>query len=76
MEAYWTNFAKYGHPNGEGVPEWPAFTRENPMVMHLGPVVAPGTVPDEAALKVLDAYFAWRRTPEGAAWVTSPESKP
>ena len=26
MGTYWTNFAKYGHPNGEGVPEWPAFT--------------------------------------------------
>jgi para-nitrobenzyl esterase len=25
-------------------------------------------VPSADSLKVLDAYFAWRRTPEGAAW--------
>ncbi|HRV89020.1 MAG TPA: carboxylesterase family protein [Prolixibacteraceae bacterium] len=71
MGTYWTNFAKYGHPNGEGVPEWPAFTKENPLVMHLAATVQPIPVPDEAALKVLDAYFAWRRTPEGATWASS-----
>jgi para-nitrobenzyl esterase len=27
-----------------------------------------GPVPSAASLKVLDAYFAWRRTPEGEAW--------
>lgn len=76
MGTYWTNFAKYGHPNGEGVSEWPAFTKENPVVLHIGSTVTPGPVPDEAALKVLDAYFAWRRTPEGAAWAASPEANP
>ena len=33
-----------------------------------GPEPFAGPVPSEAALKVLDGYFAWRRTPEGAAW--------
>ena len=25
MVAYWTNFAKYGDPNGDAIPEWPAY---------------------------------------------------
>jgi para-nitrobenzyl esterase len=27
-----------------------------------------GPVPSAEALKSLDAYFAWRRTPEGESW--------
>jgi para-nitrobenzyl esterase len=26
--SYWTNFAKHGNPNGEGLPYWPAFTAD------------------------------------------------
>lgn len=66
---YWTNFAKYGHPNGEGVPEWPAFSDENPEVMYLtGPVPFIGPVPSASSLEVLDGYFRWRRSPEGDEW--------
>lgn len=32
--AYWTNFAKDGNPNGQGLPRWPEFTRETPLVMN------------------------------------------
>ncbi|XOV88125.1 MAG: carboxylesterase/lipase family protein [Pseudomonadota bacterium] len=28
MVRYWTNFARSGNPNGEGLPAWPAFTSE------------------------------------------------
>lgn len=36
MVDYWTNFAKYGNPNGNGVDgEWKADTQANPFVMHL-----------------------------------------
>ena len=66
MAAYWTNFAKRGDPNGEGQPMWPAFDDKNPVVMHLGPDARTGPVPSAEALQVLDQYFAWRRTAEGA----------
>lgn len=42
MGTYWTNFAKHGNPNGEGVPEWPDFSDEKPNVMYLKSVPHPG----------------------------------
>jgi para-nitrobenzyl esterase len=69
MATYWTNFAKHGDPNGQGLPQWPAFSDANPVVMHFAQTPHAGMVPSADSLKVLDAYFAWRRTPEGAAAV-------
>ncbi len=45
MMIYWTNFAKYGNPNGRGVPDWPPYN-DNNLVIHLNRVitVAPSTV--------------------------------
>lgn len=65
---YWTNFAKYGNPNGKGVPTWNTFTNDKPGVMHFQQKAMMGPVPSEAALKTLDKYFEWRRTPEGIEW--------
>ena len=69
MATFWTNFAKRGDPNGEGVPKWPAFSDANPIVMYFAGAPHTGPVPSAEALKILDAYFAWRRTPEGEAFV-------
>jgi para-nitrobenzyl esterase len=69
MATYWTNFAKRGNPSGEGVPVWPAFSDANPVVMYFSQTPHMGPVPSAESLKSLDAYFAWRRTPEGEAWV-------
>jgi len=69
MATYWTNFAKTGNPNGEGVPEWPRFSDETPEVMIFGETPHVGPVPSLESLKILDAYFKWRRSPEGEAWV-------
>ncbi|HYQ56301.1 MAG TPA: carboxylesterase family protein [Draconibacterium sp.] len=67
MATYWTNFAKTGDPNGEGVPEWKPYSDEAPNVMYLtGPTPFMGPVPSRESLEVLDDYFEWRRTPEGA----------
>ncbi|MBN1972960.1 MAG: carboxylesterase family protein [Sedimentisphaerales bacterium] len=68
MAVYWTNFARYGNPNGEGVPEWPAFSDAKPLVMYFSKTPHTGPVPSAESLKSLDAYFEWRRTPEGDAW--------
>lgn len=68
MGKYWTNFAKYGHPNGPEVPEWPAFSDKAPKVMHFKQTPQVGSVPDAESLRVLDDYFRWRRTKEGENW--------
>jgi para-nitrobenzyl esterase len=68
MATYWTNFAKYGQPNGKDVPDWPAFSDARPVVMYFSQTPHTGPVPSAEALKVLDEYFKWRRTPEGDAW--------
>ena len=65
MMDYWSNFAKTGDPNGEGLPVWPRFDNDAPQSMVLtgaGCYAAP--VPSEAALWVLDEYYAWRRSQE------------
>jgi para-nitrobenzyl esterase len=44
MQAYWTNFAKTGDPNGPGLPKWPPYN-DNFTVMHLAAESV--TKPDE-----------------------------
>jgi len=68
MGTYWTNFAKYSDPNGNGVPAWPAFTDARPEVMYFSQTPHIGPVPSTKSVEVLDAYFKWRRTPEGKEW--------
>lgn len=67
MATYWTNFAKYGDPNGKGVPKWPTFSDKNPVVMYFSQTPHTGPVPSAKSLEVLNSYFKWRRTAEGEA---------
>jgi len=66
LMSYWTNFAKYGNPNGNGLPEWPAFSDADPRVMELDDPSHPVPVPNLDQLKALDNYFAWRRKQEAS----------
>lgn len=66
MGTYWTNFAKYGDPNGKDIPVWPKFTEGNQMVMYFKntPEQSSGAkpVPNADKLKLMDEYFKYRRT--------------
>jgi para-nitrobenzyl esterase len=64
LMSYWTNFAKYGNPNGKGLPEWPAFTNAKQQAMELDTPSKAIPMPNLDKLKVLDGYFAWRRKQE------------
>jgi para-nitrobenzyl esterase len=66
VSSYWTNFAKTGDPNSAGLPAWPAFTDLKQQVMNLNDPSKAIPVPNLEKLKVLDGYFAWRRSQEGA----------
>lgn len=68
MGTYWTNFAKYGDPNGGNLPKWPTFNDETGKVMYFSQTPFVDSVPSLESMKVLDQYFKWRRSPEGEAW--------
>lgn len=64
MVTYWTNFAKYGDPNGINLPNWPMFTEDNQMVMHFIHTPEQSSsakpVPNLDKLDLMDEYFDYR----------------
>ncbi len=64
MAGYWTNFAKTGNPNDNGLPQWPIFEPDQSTVMYLNGQPHTGPVPNLDKLKLMDQYFAWKRASE------------
>jgi para-nitrobenzyl esterase len=53
LSSYWVNFITSGDPNGEGLPEWPAFSPVSAITMELGDTMAPRAIVDPSKLDLL-----------------------
>ena len=58
MSSYWVNFASTGNPNGQALPEWPAYNAGSQKAMILGDEVSAGTQIDPAMLSFYDEYYS------------------
>ena len=66
MITYWTNFAKYGNPNGDGSDKslltWPLYNQDKTTVMHFKDnkcdIIA---VPNREKLEFWQDYYQWKR---------------
>jgi para-nitrobenzyl esterase len=56
MQAYWTNFARSGDPNGSGLPAWPRYEGAGTQVLQFG--ATPAAAPEEgtARFQFLDRF--------------------
>lgn len=62
MVTYWTNFMKNGDPSGEGLPQWRAYSKDDPFTMVFGdgtigqgePEFNPNPDPNSARWRVVD----------------------
>ena len=64
ISSYWVDFAKTGDPNGQGLPQWPAFSRDDPKVMVFDQNPSARPLPNIDKLKIFAGYNASIR--EGA----------
>jgi para-nitrobenzyl esterase len=46
MNTYWTNFAKTGNPNGNGLPVWPLYDAQKEDILDIEPDGKPVSEPD------------------------------
>jgi para-nitrobenzyl esterase len=56
MSSYWVNFAKTGNPNGEELPEWPAFENSSPKIIEFGDQVKSVPLPFREQLEFFDKF--------------------
>ena len=58
MVGYWTNFAKTGNPNGEGLPKWDAWNSASNKLQRLGETVEPIRDKFEDMYPIFEEYLA------------------
>ena len=63
MADYWVAFARTGNPNGEGRPQWPAYTASDEQVLDIGETITVGRLPNSRALDVFDVVYTSLRDP-------------
>jgi para-nitrobenzyl esterase len=57
MSTYWTNFAKTGNPNGEGLLYWPAYEKVSKNTIQFDIKTEIKKLPTETQLEVLSKLF-------------------
>jgi len=73
MATIWTQFARTGNPNSEGLPEWPAYSRENEAYMEFGETVGAKTGLRLARMDLIERAWTKRRENAKVATETTPE---
>jgi para-nitrobenzyl esterase len=58
MMTYWSNFAKTGNPNGNGLPHWPQYTPQDRQVMDLGEDIHALPATDQKRFEFIDSFVA------------------
>jgi para-nitrobenzyl esterase len=62
MSSYWLNFAKTGNPNGEGLPEWTAYSAESDTLMEFGDTTHTSSGVRRERLDFVDRYYSDQRS--------------
>jgi para-nitrobenzyl esterase len=61
MASYWTNFARTGNPNGNGLPTWPPYKGADGRVLHLDETIRDASDTLRPRYEALDAYVLAQR---------------
>ena len=61
LASYWVNMAATGDPNGEGLPEWPAYDPEADAALHVGDTITVERGIRRDRLDFFDLYYAAQR---------------
>ena len=60
ITTYWSNFARAGDPNGNGLPKWPRYDRDG-RVLHLDETIRDGPDTLRPRYEAIDAYIQKQR---------------
>ena len=58
MTGYWTNFAKNGDPNGEGLPPWPGYAADTDVALEISATPREIAGLRKAKLDIMDRFYA------------------